>query len=63
MFALFRNRPKRSAPADPLNWNLPSHPRWVAQLSVGLRLRFGFFAAGYSKKYLASTRANEIIEP
>jgi len=43
--------------------NLPSNLRWVAQLSTGLPHRFGFFAAEYSKKYLARTRANEIIEP
>jgi len=35
----------------------------VQQLSVGLRLRFGFFAEEYSKKYLARTLVNEIIEP
>jgi len=63
MFALFRNRPTHGSRAAQVKSNMPGNLRWVVQLSAGLRFRFGFFAAEYSKKYLARTGASEIIEP
>jgi hypothetical protein len=62
MFALFRDGPEQRSPAVAVEYEMPTNLRWVAQLSAALRLGFGFFAAEYSKKYLARTRVNEIIE-